>query len=70
MAALQAGIPYTTSTSTVNRRSSSVLTAVAQITANIAIGSIDIGIGAGVESMAPVTNAELHPRPIPTTSSL
>jgi acetyl-CoA acyltransferase 1 len=51
MAALHAGIPYTTSISTVNRQCSSGLTAVAQIAANIAVGSIDIGIGAGVESM-------------------
>ncbi|KAI0311474.1 thiolase [Amylostereum chailletii] len=51
MAGLHAGIPNTTSIATVNRQCSSGLTAVNQIAAQIATGQIDIGIGAGVESM-------------------
>jgi len=51
MAALAAGIPNTTSLNTVNRQCSSGLTAVAQIANEIKAGEIDIGIGAGVESM-------------------
>ncbi|KAI0259368.1 acetyl-CoA acetyl transferase [Gloeopeniophorella convolvens] len=51
MAALHAGIPVSTSIATVNRQCSSGLTAVNQIAAQIATGQIDIGIGAGVESM-------------------
>ncbi|KAF8055355.1 acetyl-CoA acetyl transferase [Lyophyllum atratum] len=51
MAALHAGIPDTTSLNTVNRQCSSGLTSVNHIAAQIKIGQIDIGIGAGVESM-------------------
>jgi acetyl-CoA acyltransferase 1 len=51
MAALSAGYPETTSISTVNRQCSSGLQAVHYIAASIANGTIDIGIGGGVESM-------------------
>jgi acetyl-CoA acyltransferase 1 len=51
MAALHAGIPVTTSVNTVNRQCSSGLSAVNQIANQIIAGQIDIGIGAGVESM-------------------
>ncbi|KAG6839765.1 hypothetical protein C0991_011859 [Blastosporella zonata] len=51
MASLHAGIPVTTSLNTVNRQCSSGLTAVNQIANQIRAGEIDIGIGAGVESM-------------------
>ncbi|THH19802.1 hypothetical protein EW146_g1436 [Bondarzewia mesenterica] len=51
MASFHAGIPVTTPISTVNRQCSSGLTAVNQIAAQITSGQIDIGIGAGVESM-------------------
>ncbi|TFK52111.1 thiolase [Heliocybe sulcata] len=51
MAALHAGIPNTTPINTVNRQCSSGLTAVSQIANEIKVGQIDIGIGAGVESM-------------------
>ncbi|KIK01999.1 hypothetical protein K443DRAFT_659884 [Laccaria amethystina LaAM-08-1] len=51
MAALHAGIPVETSINTVNRQCSSGLTAVNQIANQIRAGQIDIGIGAGVESM-------------------
>ncbi|KAK1225567.1 3-ketoacyl-CoA thiolase with broad chain length specificity [Marasmius sp. AFHP31] len=51
MAALAAGIPNTTAINSVNRQCSSGLTAVNQIANEIKTGQIDIGIGAGVESM-------------------
>ncbi|KAJ3805166.1 acetyl-CoA acetyl transferase [Lentinula aff. lateritia] len=51
MAALAAGIPIETPISTVNRQCASSLTAVSQIANSIKTGQIDIGIGAGVESM-------------------
>lgn len=51
MAQFHAGIPVETPIATVNRQCSSGLTAVNQIAAQIATGQIDIGIGAGVESM-------------------
>jgi acetyl-CoA acyltransferase 1 len=51
MAALWAGIPSSTSIATVNRQCSSGLQACAQIAHAIQSGSIEIGIGAGVESM-------------------
>ncbi|KAF8074183.1 acetyl-CoA acetyl transferase [Lyophyllum atratum] len=51
MAAIHAGIPITTPINTVNRQCSSGLTAVTQIANQIISGQIDIGIGAGVESM-------------------
>lgn len=51
MAALYAGFPDKTSLATVNRQCSSGLQAVAHVAHAIKAGSIDIGIGAGVESM-------------------
>ncbi|KAF8879165.1 Thiolase, N-terminal domain-containing protein [Infundibulicybe gibba] len=51
MAALHAGIPNTTSLNTLNRQCSSGLSAVHQIANEISVGQIDIGIGAGSESM-------------------
>jgi acetyl-CoA acyltransferase 1 len=51
MAALHAGIPNSTAVNTINRQCSSGLTAVNQIANEIRAGQIDIGIGAGVESM-------------------
>ncbi|PVF96019.1 thiolase [Serendipita vermifera] len=51
MAQIYAGIPHTTPLNTVNRQCSSGLTAVHHIANAIKTGDIDIGIGAGVESM-------------------
>ncbi|KAF7724826.1 3-ketoacyl-CoA thiolase with broad chain length specificity [Apophysomyces ossiformis] len=51
MAALHAGFPDTTSINTVNRQCSSGLQAVVQIATAIQAGLIEVGIGAGVESM-------------------
>ncbi|KAI9493398.1 Thiolase, N-terminal domain-containing protein [Zychaea mexicana] len=51
MAALHAGFPETTSVNTVNRQCSSGLQAVVQIATAIQTGLIEVGIGAGVESM-------------------
>ncbi|KAG0330542.1 3-ketoacyl-CoA thiolase with broad chain length specificity [Dissophora globulifera] len=51
MAALYAGYPERTSVYTTNRQCSSGLQAVVNIAAHIQAGLIDIGIGAGVESM-------------------
>ncbi|KAI8099594.1 Thiolase, N-terminal domain-containing protein [Halteromyces radiatus] len=51
MAALYAGFPESTSVGTVNRQCSSGLQAVVQIASAIQTGLIDIGIGAGTESM-------------------
>ncbi|KAJ4475633.1 acetyl-CoA acetyl transferase [Lentinula aciculospora] len=51
MAAIAAGIPIATSISTVNRQCASGLTAINQIANSIKSGQIEIGIGAGVESM-------------------
>ncbi|KAJ1982286.1 3-ketoacyl-CoA thiolase with broad chain length specificity [Dimargaris xerosporica] len=51
MAALYAGFPERTSVYTVNRQCSSGLQAVDNIAQAIATGAIDIGIGAGMESM-------------------
>jgi acetyl-CoA acyltransferase 1 len=51
MACLHAGIPNTTSVNTLNRQCSSGLSAVNQIANEIIAGQIDIGVGAGVESM-------------------
>ena len=51
MAALHAGFPETTSINTVNRQCSSGLQAVVQIATAIQAGLIEVGIGAGVESM-------------------
>ena len=52
MAQLAAGIPETTSLSTVNRQCASGLQAIANIANSIARGEINVGIGAGVESMS------------------
>ncbi|KAI7859281.1 Thiolase, N-terminal domain-containing protein [Circinella umbellata] len=52
MAALAAGFPETTSVSTTNRQCSSGLQACVTIASAIQAGLIDIGIGAGVESMS------------------
>ncbi|WOO79662.1 3-ketoacyl-CoA thiolase, peroxisomal [Vanrija pseudolonga] len=51
MAQLAAGIPYTVPINTVNRQCSSGLVAVIDVANAIKAGTIDIGIGAGVESM-------------------
>lgn len=51
MAALYAGYPDKTSIYTTNRQCSSGLQAVVNIATHIQAGLIDIGIGAGVESM-------------------
>ncbi|CCM06532.1 uncharacterized protein FIBRA_08805 [Fibroporia radiculosa] len=61
MAALHAGIPTETPVSTVNRQCSSGLHAVNAIAAQITTGQIDIGIGAGVESMTFGYNAGVNP---------
>lgn len=50
-AALWAGIPNTAAVNTVNRQCSSGLASVTQIANEIITGQIDVGIGAGVESM-------------------
>jgi acetyl-CoA acyltransferase 1 len=52
MAGFAAGIPYTTPLNTINRQCSSGLAAVNGIANAISSGQIDIGIGAGVESMS------------------
>lgn len=60
MAALHAGLPESCSVSSVNRQCSSSLQAVWTIANQIRNGDIDIGIGAGVESMSKhYTNAVL-----------
>lgn len=51
MAALGAGFPHTTAISTLHRQCSSGLQACVQIASSIQCGLIDIGIGAGTESM-------------------
>jgi len=51
MAMLKAGYPIETSVMAVNRQCSSGLQAIANIAGEIKAGVIDIGIGAGVESM-------------------
>ncbi|KAJ3087079.1 3-ketoacyl-CoA thiolase, peroxisomal [Quaeritorhiza haematococci] len=51
MAAFAAGFPDTTSVAAVNRQCSSGLQACAYIAAAISNGTIDVGIGAGFESM-------------------
>jgi len=51
MAVLHAGFPDTTSVNTTNRQCSSGLQACVQIASAIQTGLIEIGIGAGVESM-------------------
>jgi acetyl-CoA acyltransferase 1 len=61
MAAFAAGIPNTAAVNTVNRQCSSGLSAVNQIANEIAMGQIDIGIGAGVESMTFGYGAQSQP---------
>lgn len=51
MAQNHAGFPATTAFHTINRQCSSGLAAITSIAHSIAIGSIDVGIGAGMESM-------------------
>ncbi len=52
MAQFLAGFPDTTSIMTINRLCSSGLESCATVAAKIKAGVIDIGIGAGVESMS------------------
>ncbi|KAH7327589.1 thiolase [Rhizoctonia solani] len=61
MAALHAGIPNSSSVFTVNRQCSSGLTAISHIANQISTGQIDIGIGAGVESMTQGYGAGVMP---------
>ncbi|KAK0523935.1 3-ketoacyl-CoA thiolase with broad chain length specificity [Tilletia horrida] len=61
MAALWAGIPNTTALNTLNRQCSSGLAATNQIANEIKTGQIDIGIGAGVESMTQNYGAGVMP---------
>jgi len=51
-AALMAGLPNTTAVNSINRQCSSGLMACVQIANEISSGMIDVGIGAGVESMS------------------
>ncbi|MCJ1259023.1 hypothetical protein MMC24_006857 [Lignoscripta atroalba] len=51
MAQNHAGFPSTTAFHTINRQCSSSLAAITTIAHAIAVGSIDIGVGAGMESM-------------------
>jgi len=51
MAANHAGLPNVTAFHTINRQCSSGLAAITSIAHAIAVGSIDIGIGGGMESM-------------------
>ncbi|KAF1352222.1 beta ketoadipyl CoA thiolase, TH2 [Delphinella strobiligena] len=51
MAATHVGFPATTSFQTVNRACSSGLAAITGIAHAIAVGSIDVGVGGGMESM-------------------
>lgn len=66
MAAFYAGFPDTTSVVAINRQCSSGLQSVANIAAAIKAGMIDVGIGAGVESMTKGYGAgamgEINPR--------
>ncbi|KAG2191312.1 hypothetical protein INT46_011784 [Mucor plumbeus] len=66
MAALAAGFPESTSVSTLNRQCSSGLQACVQIASAIQCGLIDIGVGAGVESMS----ADYFGRVIPLSDKL
>jgi len=52
MASLMAGFPDTTSAVSINRLCSSGLEAIATIADKIRAGTIEIGIGGGVESMS------------------
>jgi len=70
MAQLAAGYPTSSSISTVNRACSSGLQAVAQIAAAIRSGFIEIGIGAGVESMTKGTSSQSHRDKVATNCPL
>jgi acetyl-CoA acyltransferase 1 len=61
MAQITAGIPETVSMHSVNRQCASGLEAVAQIATAIAAKQIDIGIGAGVESMSTYPMHKMKP---------
>lgn len=61
MAALYSGIPNTAAVNTLNRQCSSGLASVNQIAMEISSGQIDIGIGAGVESMTQNYGAGVMP---------
>ncbi|PWN89973.1 thiolase [Acaromyces ingoldii] len=61
MATLWAGIPNTAAVNTLNRQCSSGLATVNQIANQIALGQIDVGIGAGVESMTQNYGAGVMP---------
>ena len=61
MAALYSGIPNTAAVNTLNRQCSSGLATVNQIAMEISSGQIDIGIGAGVESMTQNYGAGVMP---------
>lgn len=61
MAALWAGFPNSTAVNTLNRQCSSGLASVNQIANEIALGQIDIGVGAGVESMTQNYGAGVMP---------
>jgi acetyl-CoA acyltransferase len=64
-AALLAGIPNTASAITINRFCSSGLQAIAQAAEHIMVGSADVAIGAGAESMSllPMGGYNLSPNP-------
>jgi acetyl-CoA acyltransferase len=64
-AALLAGIPNTASALTINRFCSSGLQAIAQAAEHIMVGSADVAIGAGAESMSllPMGGHNLSPNP-------
>ncbi|KAL0084897.1 Thiolase, N-terminal domain-containing protein [Phycomyces blakesleeanus] len=66
MASLYAGFPETTSVSTINRQCSSGLQACVQIATAIQAGLIEVGIGAGVESMS----ADYFSRDIPLSQKM
>lgn len=61
MATLWSGIPNTAGVNTLNRQCSSGLASVNQIANQIYMGQIDIGIGAGVESMSQNYGAGVMP---------
>jgi acetyl-CoA acyltransferase 1 len=66
MAALHAGIPYTTPINTVNRQCSSGLSAINQIAGQIALGQIDIGIGTCIYNL--VSFSQLNLTQVPVSS--
>eukprot|EP01147_Barroeca_monosierra_P009708 gene9708-1916_t len=58
---LLADIPHTVPVSTINRQCSSGLQAIATIAGEIKLGTIEIGIGAGVESMSERSMDQIQP---------